>query len=470
MKIRIMSAMVPVMVYAAGMLSGCNSIHNPAQLMEGVPDDAVVVKVVDLGLVLKEAGGGVTGADRRLTSRGEQIVDLVVEPDFRNILGRVVVEGDGTVDMSEVVVFTTGAGRDIITFRLNDAEGFCRAMGCVPEKSDIISGPSDRGFMRADVDSMAVVFDDTRCWISIDYDDIRGALAGAHEEHFGTLIGVSEFLTSPGAAKLAVNCGRSSLSFLGNDNRWLCVGFDLTETSVSAEGVVMDRDGALDSIGRNFQEINTDFLRYTPENAAVVLAFGRFEGNVRGLEMILGRFAPVYLSQADGTTSLYAVPGGSVAAVAEAEPGSWNVETMVHVPQEMIREGLRQYKERAGNRLFDLGNQWSYRDGDGTYYFGVFDGCLVFSTNREISSEYNNSFADDFLGRRAAMAVNVPFGSVLARAWRLPFGLSFRLSVDAMRVKGRISFNGSDQNALCSLLQLPQLPDFKERFQAYTAR
>ena len=89
-------------------------------------------------------------------------------------------------------------------------------------------------------------------------------------------------------ARLAVNCGRSSLSSLGGSDKWLCAGLDVSAASVSAEAVVMNRDGKLDSIGRNFREIDIDFLRYTPQDAAVVLAYGKFSGNERGAVDVVG--------------------------------------------------------------------------------------------------------------------------------------------------------------------------------------
>lgn len=470
MKVRALLILVPALVYAAGLFSGCATSGGRGELIGGVPGDAVVVKVVNLEFLLKDAGCAVPVSDGALKPRAGQIVGLVAEPDFRGIFTRLLAVGkEGGADMSEVVSFTTASGRDIMSFGIDDAGAFCRAMGCEAEKADMAL--EGTGLLRASVDGMAMVMDRSRCWIAADEACIKEALEHVGKGSFGSLTGVHEFLESSRAAKLAVNCGRSSLSFLGDAGKWLCVGFDVTEASVSAEAVVMDRDGRLDSIGRNFQEIDTDFLRYTPNDAAVVLAFGKFKGNVRGLGMLLGRFAPVYLSQADGTTSLYAVPAsGRVESVAEAAPGSWNVETMVHVPEELIQVGLGQYRERAVGKVRNLGGQWTYSEGDDSYYFGAFDGCLVFSTNREISADYNNAFAESFLGRRAAMVVDVAAGSVLAKAWGLPFGLSFRLGVDAMRVKARIAFNGSDENALCSLLRLPQLPDFKERFRMNTAR
>ena len=66
------------------------------------------------------------------------------------------------------------------------------------------------------------------------------------------------------------------------------------------------------------------------------------------------------------------------------------------------------------------------------------------------------------------MVVDIPVKSVLARAWGLPYGLTFRMSLDETRLRARIVFHGSDDNALVSLLKMPQLPDFHERFRANT--
>ncbi len=314
MRIPVLLTLVPALVYAAGLLSGCGT-RSVEPLIEGVPDDAVAVKVVDLASLLKEAGCEVAVSDGITSPCASVVVSLVAEPDFRDIFTGILSTGK-CADLSKVIMFTTSAGHEILTFRLRDEEAFCRIMGCKPEKAVIGEGKNKRDFRRAEVGGMALVMDNGRCWVASRFDDIKGALEGAYRSHFGELEGVREFLDAPGAARLAVNCGRSSLSFLGGGSRWLCIGFNVTEASVSAGAVVMDRDGKLDSIGKRFGEIDTDFLRYTPNDAAVVLAFGKYDGNVRGLSMLFGRFAPVYLSQADGTTSLYAVPAGGVEAVA----------------------------------------------------------------------------------------------------------------------------------------------------------
>jgi len=451
-------------VFLVVFLAGC-SRHAEVSQIGFVPDSAVSVRAIDFRKLLKDAGvraGSFKAAND--SSVAQRVVDLIVEPDFRDAFRAWVTAGEG-VDLSRFMEFTTHDGNDVIVCPVAD-------------EIRVVSELDASGFMEkfkdgerfVDCGRCVAVFHSGYCFLAREMHVIERALADARESHFGTLAGVRGFLDGPGTAKLAVNCHRSPLSFLGGEDKWLCIKFNVTDISASAEGMVMDRDGKLDSIGRNFREIDPDFLRYTPADASVVLAFGKFKGNERGLAMLLGRFAPVYLSQADGTTSLYALPAsGNASAVADAVPGSWNVETMVHVPEDVLSEGIGQYLEKAPDAR-DIGSQWCYEDGDAIYYFGAFDGNLVFSTNREISSDYSNAFMEDFEGKRAAMLVDIPAGSVLARAWRIPYGLTFKMSLNTMSVKARISFSGAEGSALECLLSLPQLPDIKARFDADLGR
>lgn len=445
-------------------LLGCTGVSRVPSV-ECVPDNAVVVKSVNLDGMLKAAGCPLPFGSGGLAPVEEGIVDLVVEPDLRDAF--VAVISAGGADVSDVTCFTSVSGGEVAMVPVADDSVFREGMRRMAEGAGFVN---DDELEYVPLCGCVAAIARGHCFIARGADVIKDALRRADDNHFGTFPGISEFLSGSSIARLAVNCGRSSLSFLGGTDKWLCADFDVSDASVSARAVVMDRDGRLDSIGRNFREIDTDFLRYTPQDAAVVLAYGKFTGNERGLSMLLGRFAPVYLKLADGTTSLYALPAGRAQEVADASPGSWNVETMVHVPEHLIPDCINQYKERARGKALDIGGQWMYRDGGNSYFFGAFDGSVVFSSNREISSEYNNSFTEDFLGKRAVMVIDIPCGSVLSRAWGIPYGLCFKIGVDAVAVKARITFSGTSDKPLAALLRLPQLPDFKARFHACTGR
>lgn len=443
-------------------VSGCSG-GRIRQLMECVPENAVVVRTVDLAYLFKEAGVPTPVNADTLYDDAGRVLSLFVPRDFHGILTRLLA-APGAVDLSRTVAFTDAAGRDLIMLPVSDRQLF----------SGVLEGEGGEGAVRETdglsfriIDNMTLATDGMGlCFIAPDIMTVASALADARISHFGMFSGIRNFLSEPSACNVVVNCGNSPLSFLGSKGRWLCLSFNSTPYSVTLAGKVMNRDGVSDSIGKNFREINTDFLRFTPADASVVLAFGKFSGNVRALGMLLGRFAPMYLAQADGTTSLYALPAsGNPEAVAGHLPGAWNVETMVHVPENMIEAGLDQYASMTENDIVQIGDeQWGYSSDGNTYYFGAFDGSLVFSSNREIFADYNNGLTDDFIGKRAAMVVDIPSGSVLARAWKMPFGLTFKIGVNAVNFKARVTFNGSGMTALRSLLHLPQLPDLQWQF------
>lgn len=444
-------------------LSGCAGAGQIRSIMDCVPADAVSVKTVDLNLLFREAGVPTPVRGGELLEDASRVLSLVAEPDFHEVL-TLVLASPGAVDVSKVVGFTSSSGRDVLVMPVMDEGLVSRIIEEAPGEGDV--NQTD-GLTFRIINGTTLATDGRGlCFIAQDIMTISSTLADAHCYHFGEFDGVRQFLSRKAAANIVINCGNSPLSYLGGTARWLCVSFNVTRQSVSATGVVMNRDGVLDPIGENFEEIDTDFLRYTPPDASVVIAFGKFSGNDRGLGMLLGRFAPMYLPQADGTTSLYALPAsGTPEAVAMQHPGSWNVETMVHLPEDLIEVGLGQYVSRAKGEVSPVGpDQWMYSSDGDEYFFGAFDGSLVFSTNREISSAYNNSFTDDFLGKRAAMVVDIPSGGVLAHAWRLPYGLTLKIGLEAMSFNARVSFNGTGMTALRALLHLPQLPDLFSRY------
>lgn len=445
------------------MLQSCTKGQERLEpLVKLVPDNAVVVRSVNLSRLMTEAGCPTPVRGGELLPDAAKVLSLVAEPDYRDALIALLASGNG-VDVTRMIYYTTSEGRDVILFHVIDDGSLNKALESVSETGKM---EESDGISFCNIGGVVAVVDGGVCFIGPDLVTVLSSTAMARNNHFGTFIGIHEFLERPFAANLAINCGNSMLGYIGGKNKWLCVSFNVTRQSVSVVGEVMDRDGKTDSIGGNFEEINTDFLRYTPERSSVVLAFGKFKGNVRGLSMLLGRFAPLYLSQADGTTSLCAMPvSGNPSAVREQTPGSWAVETMVHVPEDQIAIGIEQYKARAGERVEKVGdNQWEYFTDTDNYYFGTYDGCLMFSSNREISGEYNNGFNDDFLGKRAVMVVDIPNESVLAKAWGLPYGLVFKVSVEAMEWNARISFNGTGMPAFKALLNMPQLPDLHARY------
>ena len=469
MKFSKLFAVLVLPLVILGVFTGCRDKHLVPQI-EFVPDTAVSVRVINLRYLMKSAGIGSRVLDGHRDESAETLFDLCFPFELRNSFVELGVIGGG-LDLTNIYGLTTSHGYEVLMAPVADRSAFLARLGVCPDVQEIKpDGAKEWNLRYFRMDDVIVAMGDDYCWFANDVETVHDVLLESAVGHMGDVIGVRHFLENPSPVKIAVNSARSPIDFIGGRDKWLCVGFDVSDTSVSSDVIIMDDEGRVDSIGANFEEIDTDFLHYTPSDASVVLAYGKFDGNKRGLAMLLGKFAPMYVSQASGTTSLYALPAsGNAVAVRDAVPGAWNVETMVQVPDDVLQAGVRSYRHDAPSAKYADG-QWAYADGDATYYFGGFDGALVFSTNREISSGYTNDFLSDFEGKRLMMLVDIPAGSVLAKAWSVPFGVHFRMGVDERRLFARVTFSGSGRTALGALLELPQIHDVKARFDANLGR
>lgn len=442
--------------------SGCSG-RRGGDPVEQVPASAVIVEEINLAAMLKEAGVSFPVCGDSLSAEAAEVLSLVAPSSLVQQMKYLMPCFDG-IELSRVVCFTSAEGADILVVPLADNDVLEKYL---EEESGELD-ETDGLLVASHAGAVVAISDNRFCWVGPDLMSVIEARSAASHGNFVEIKGVTEFLRSDDVFNLAVNCGNSSLSYLGGINRWLCIGMKITPQSVSLSGKVVSREGIPDSIGANFEVIDTDFLRYTPERAPVVLAFGKFSGNVRGLSMLLDRFAPIYLDEADGTTALYAQPvSGSVEAVRNQTSGSWNVATMVHLPDTCLEAAIKRYKETAPTTLTNLDEgdvQWTYAVEENEYYFGDFHGNLVFSLNREIAPEFSgNTYIDDFEGLRAALIIDVPAGGVLAQAWNLPYGFTFKVKVDAVGWKARITFNGTSMPAFRTLLDMPQLRDFNAK-------
>lgn len=463
-----------VLLSLAGLLSSCSSGARRDALLAAVPRNAVMVKVVDLEALCADAGCSLPSRGGSLSGLTEALAGYAVEPGLRGAFAEVVEAGVGNVDFSAVVTFTSSAGRDValmgVAGRGALLNGLLRRLPAVDGDAPELA--ADDGFEFLPVGGAVVAVRDGICFIAHDIIDIKDAMAHSRSAHIGSVPGIVEFLESGSPAAVAVNCARSPLGFLGGDSRWLCVGIDATDREVRARARVLSDVGGVDSIGARFSTVDPDVLRFIPDDVSVLVSFGRFTGNQRALALLLGRFTPAYMPQADGSTVLFAMPVGSPDDVAAGRPGAWSVETVVHLPAAVADSCVAVYRASAPADVSEVApDRFSYSV-DGTQYcFGKFGDYVAFASGRSVADNYGGEAYGRMLkDKRAVMMVSAPAGSVLARAWRLSGGMSFSLVVEADAVEGRVVVDGDSRPALAVLLSLERFPDIYERFRADTGR
>ena len=454
-----------VMVWGCALLfASCAGKNDEETLLSEVPITAVSVRTVNVEQLLREAGTPTPVKNGKVLPMADKLFDLISDNDQVKLAVEALAQIHEGVDLTCMMSFTTSAGSDLALFRMLSPDAVHESLPVLLKKQ---WGESD-AFEYIELSKECVVaLEDNNVWIAPDLISVETSMREAHETPITLMKGVNDFMSETHAGALTVNCGNSMIAFLGGRSKWLCVAFDVAKRSVNAEVSLIDSDGSHEPLGNNFTDIDPEFLTYTPANAAVVLAFGKFNGNVAGLSLLLGQFAPIYLEQTNGTTSLYALPASSnPEALGNHVPGSWNVQTMVHVPDSLIPQAIAQYRETAGKGVTDLGNQWTYARNNATYYYGVFNDNIVFSANREILHGYDNDFLPEFEGRKLAMIIDVAPHTPLATAWNLPEGIDFRVSLRESTMQARLSFPGSPSAAFPGFLSLPLLPDLHAHFKS----
>lgn len=455
-------------------LPSCRSEIGREDLLSSVPRNAVMVKAVNLEALCSEAGCSLPSRGDSLSRLSATLAACAVEPDLRGVFSLVVEEGAGNVDFTTVVSFTSSAGRDVALMGVSSRgallNGLLRRLPSAGEDAPALT--ADDGFEFLQVGGGVVAVRDGVCYISRDLNDIKDAVVHAQTASIQALTGIAGFFEEDAPACIAVNCARSPLSFLGGEDRWLCVDFKTSQRELTARARVLSDSGAVDSIGTRFNTINPDILRFIPRDVAVLVAFGRFTGNQRSLSMFLGRFMPAYMPQADGSTVLFATPVGAPDDVAAGRPGSWRVGTVVHLPGAIADSCIAEYRASAPPDVRSTGSDmYSYSVDGLEYCFGKYGDYVAFSSGGAVvDGSGGEAYGELLRDRRAVMSVSAPAGSLLARAWRLSGGLSFSLVVHADAVEAKMVVDGESRTALAVLLSLERFPDFYERFRADTGR
>lgn len=421
-----------------------------------------------------DAGCSLPSRGDSLSGMAATLAACAVEPDLRGVFSLVVEEGAGNVDLTTVVSFTSSAGRDVALMGVSSRgallNGLLHRLPTAGDDAPALA--ADDGFEFIQVGGGVVAVRDGVCYIARDLNDIKDAVAHAHTASIQALTGIAGFFEEDAPACIAVNCARSPLSFLGGEDRWLCVDFKTSQRELTARARVLSDSGAVDSIGMRFNTIDLYILRFVPRYVGVLVAFGRFTGNQRSLSMLLGRFMLAYMPQADGSTVLFATPDGTPEDVAAGRPGAWSVGTVVHLPGALADSCVAEYRASAPPDVRSTGpNMYSYSVDGLEYSFGKYGDYVAFTSGCTVAEGYGERVYGELLrDRRAVMSVSAPAGSLLARAWRLSGGLSFSLVVQADAVKAKMVVDGESRTALAVLLSLERFPDFYERFRVDTGR
>lgn len=450
---------------------GACSQEVKTSLLDTVPSSAPVVAVADVELLLKRAGCSFDGGTVQLSPQLRKIADTPAESSSAVAASlRIFADLYGAVDLSEVVFVGIDPGQNsndtFFTFMVSDKGAVVAKMEALGVK-DTATEPDYQVYAG---DEWTLAMHGDQGWLisaGTDSDKARSYFtAPDRKESIGAQTGIVDFLNTDNAINVAVSINSD------NDGRRACVGVKVEDTVMGMSMQLVAPDGSVSDFAAPLQEVSTDFLRYVPASYIGAAAIGftpDFDWSALGsLAALVGgrdvstmmQMAIPFLSKIDGTLAVAAGPAGGAPAIADINLRTWNLMVMAHMQQADVDATLAQIAAMAPQigavpvkmESNPLGlSAWRMPDGT-ELYAGNVDGCLTLS-NREPVADGENSMTDTFLSQRAAMAVNIPAGSEVVKAFNLPWGFNVSMQCGKSQIDVRFSLNGTDRSVFQALLE-----------------
>jgi hypothetical protein len=423
-------------------------------LLDTVPSKSPFVGVVDMELLLKRSGAQITEGTITLTPALEKIV----RESSRDISDDVsafemMCELYGAVNLNEVVyvVPTDWDKEKYLTFYVTDKDAVEAKMNALGAKKssaddyDIYSG-----------DNWTLAISGEQGWLISSYVDVKsvsGIIGGVEKkESIGAQTGIADFLHSENVVNIAMDThqieGKRDKDKAGHR---ACVSIKVDDSALSLSMQMISADGKVEEFAKGYSDIDTAFLRYVPTSYVAAAAVGLtpdFDSSMIGtMAAMLGgsdistmaqMLMPV-LSKVDGTLAIAVGPAGGAPAIADINIHTWNFLLMAHMAKDDIDATISQ--------LDMLTSQFGLE-----IYAENIDGYLVVS-NREPEQGSESPLAEAFHSQRAALAVNIPAGGEIVKAFDLPWGFNGSVQLDKTALNIRLSLNGTDQGVLPALLE-----------------
>lgn len=443
---------------AAIALLGMTGCSHEAELTDTIPANVAAVVRIDVTELFERAGFEKKGSE-------------VVAPDYWKDAPSEILEvfsnvSDG-VDLDNVMVVQTAAGKQVITFEVKDE----KALTEVLEKNDK-SVTKEDGYNAVSTNQFSMIFNDKQGW-AMENRDVKGIIStvkamedDAKKQSIAKLAGVKQFLEKDYTINIA---GNTAAAMGGNSipaelqEVWGTVGINVEEKEITFEGHALKADGDVVEVNE-LQAVNPAVLSYIPGATNFVALAGctpeiNWDGIIEAISMlgvqargVMGILSP-YIKSIDGTVMIAA---GASPDSSFDDYDSWQFITMIHMPQAKVNEALA----TARNMMSRYGIPFSEdKDGvmsarmtpDMSLYAGNVDGYLAVA-NRPFSPNRQNGLAKNFVNKNGGLYFDIQSLRLLnpsAPAW----GINVVTEINSDNVKGAVKLNGTNDDILPTIIK-----------------
>lgn len=443
---------------AAIALLGMTGCSHEAELIDTIPANVAGVARIDVTELFERAGFEKKGAE-------------VVAPDYWKDAPAEVLEvysnvADG-VDLDNVMMIQTAAGKQIITFAVKDEKLLTEVL----EKNNK-SVTKEDGYNTVATNQFSMIFNAKQGW-AMESRDVKSIIstvkameADAKKQSIAKLAGIKQFLEKD----YTVNIAGNTAAMTQNDTPaelqdvWGTVGINVEEKQITFEGHALKADGDIVEV-KELQAVNPAVLSYIPGATNFVALAGctpqiNWDGFIEAVSMlggvqargVMGILSP-YIKSIDGTVMIAA---GASPDSRFDDYDSWQFITMIHMPQAKVNEALataRDMMSRYGIPFNEdkEGAMSAQLSPDMTLYAGNVDGYLAVA-NRPFSPNQQNGLAKYFVNKNGGLYFDIPSLRLFnpsAPAW----GINVVAEVNPDNVKGAVKLNGSNDDILPAIIK-----------------
>ncbi len=439
---------------AAIALLGMTGCSHEAELTDTIPANVAAVVRIDVTELFERAGFEKKGSE-------------VVAPDYWKDAPSEILEvfsnvSDG-VDLDNVMVVQTAAGKQVITFEVKDE----KALTEVLEKNDK-SVTKEDGYNAVSTHQFSMIFNDKQGW-AMENRDVKGIIStvkamedDAKKQSIAKLAGIKQFLEKDYTINIA---GNTAAAMGGNSipaelqEVWGTVGINVEEKEITFEGHALKADGDVVEVNE-LQAINPAVLSYIPGATNFVALAGctpeiNWDGIIEAISMlggvqargVMGILSP-YIKSIDGTVMIAA---GASPDSSFDDYDSWQFITMIHMPQAKVNEALATARNGIPFSEDKDGVMSARMTPDMSLYAGNVDGYLTVA-NRPFSPNRQNGLAKNFVNKNGGLYFDIQSLRLLnpsAPAW----GINIVTEINSDNVKGAVKLNGTNDDILPTIIK-----------------
>lgn len=447
------------------------SCGKSSEMTENIPADVDYAVRLNLRQPLENAGCTVT--DNGVITLPDKLLNAISDSPAISMMVQQLLSATEGIDLSDFYFFEHNGNR-ILLGALSDSnkvsETFTKYFG---------SAKTVDGMKMFSVDGQLIFIDADLLWIPTHWEpvaatnEIKAVKTAAKNKHIGTVPGLEEWLAADNTVAAVISGKQLDLpSQYRND--WMCGSLRFDGNTVSGELALINDTGKREPLGESFGIIDTDFLRYIPDNSSVVVALGPVENPQ--IKQFIGAIASnmdeysKFLTSLDGTISIAL----DMSKLTENMQQSLDIPftdiegiAMVHYPDKVADElvtTLCDLSRMSGQQPEALGNgQFTISEDGLQLFFGNIDGYFAISTSK-IQPDSHNAYTPLVSGKRGVIAaISTP--NEISRSFGVDYSTEAAIWLESDCIKGKIELKGTSSKFLEAFIDLCLNENFRNQIE-----